>query len=210
MEDMNRNVDDSEEDGAEALETGILEALRHSDSAQAGPSAETDAAILRMAKSRMALIRRRSAVKRAFIGIGAAAACVALALFLVQQAGPSAKPAPKVTLDDDSAAIILKEISAVFPGQIQSILRDESGLQLSLADAPRADPGQAVVLEIQRNGDSREIISFSGQTVEIMGRKVTIHTSADGHIHLKGPGMEWLSERPKRPLPDLKIRARLI
>ena len=207
---MNRSPDHSEEPSEEPLNPRILEALSHLDSAPTGPSSKTDAAVLSMARNRMALIRRRAAVKRAIIGIGAAAACVALAVFLSHQTGPSAIPAPKVTLAQDPAAIILQEVSAVFPGLIKSIQQDKSGLQLSLAEVPNANQGLAVVLDIQRNGDSREIITFSGQTVEIMGRQVTIYATKDGQIHLKGQGIDWLSQSPTRQMPNLQIRARLI
>lgn len=103
-----------------------------------------------------------------------------------------------------------REVSALFPGQIQSIQRGESGLQLSLSDAPNANPGPAIVLEVRKNGDSREIITFSGQTIDIMGHRVIVHTRDDGRISLKGPDIEWLSDSLKSPLPDLHIRARLI
>ncbi|MEI6175256.1 MAG: hypothetical protein WCS43_00070 [Verrucomicrobiota bacterium] len=207
---MNHNTDATDEDGLEALENGILDVLRHLPSEQGGPSQETDTAVLRMATSTMARIRRRSAIKRAFVGVGALASCLALALLLLnkQAATPPSQGAAAPT--EDSAVIVLREISALFPGQIQSIQRDASGLQLSLADAPTTNPGPAVVLNIGKNGDSREIITFSGQTIEIMGYSLTVHTSKDGRIILKGTDIEWLSDSQKNPLPDLHIRARLI
>jgi hypothetical protein len=43
-----------------------------------------------------------------------------------------------------------------------------------------------------------------------MGHSVTIHTSDDGRIILKGSDIEWLSDSPEHLLPDLHIRARII
>jgi hypothetical protein len=209
---MNYNTDATDDDRVEALENGILDVLRHLPSEQGGPSQETDTAVLRMAAATMARIRRRSAIRRAFVGVGAMAACLALALLLLnkQAATPADPPQGAAAPTEDSAVIVLREISALFPGQIQSIQRDASGLQLSLADAPTTNPGPAVVLNIGKNGDSREIITFSGQTIEIMGYSLTVHTCKDGRIILKGTGIEWLSDSLKNPLPDLHIRARLI
>lgn len=210
MEAMKTNADAREEDGVEALEESIRHALRDLPSEQGRPSPETDAAILRTAAAKMAQVRRRSVIKRVMFGISAAAACLALALFFTRQTGPSTNPLPKTASGEDSAAIILREISSLFPGQIQAIERDASGLQLSLADTPTANTGPAVVLEIRNNGDSREIITFSGQTITIMGHSVTIHTSHDGRIILKGPDIEWMSGKPNSTLPNLRIFARLI
>lgn len=210
MEAMKTNADAREEDGLDAFEDGIRDVLRHLPSEQGRPSPETDAAILRTAVEKMAQVRRRSLIKRVMFGISAAAACLALALFMARQAVPSAEPLPKTASGEDSAAIILREISSLFPGQIRAIERDESGLQLSLADTPTANSGPAVVLEIRNNGDSREIITFSGQTITIMGHSVTIHTSHDGRIILKGPDIEWMSGKANSTLPNLRIIARLI
>jgi hypothetical protein len=207
---MNHHTDATDEDGVDALENGILDALRRLPSEQGGPAAKTDAAVLRMAAATMARIRRRSLVRRAMWGVFAAAACLALALLLFErQAGTPSVPPQAASAGEDPAAIVLREVSALFPGQIRSIQRDASGLQLSLADAPSANQGRAVVLEIRKNGDSREIISFSGQTIEFMGHSVTIHTSEDGSIRLKGPDIEWLSDRPPPSLAGLQIHARL-
>ncbi len=207
---MNHNTDATDEDGLEALENGILDVLRHLPSEQGGPSQETDTAVLRMAAATMARIHRRSSIRRAFVGVGAMAACLALALLLLNKQAATPPPQGAAAQTEDSAVIVLREISALFPGQIQSIQRDASGLQLSLADAPTTNPGPAVVLNIGKNGDSREIITFSGQTIEIMGYSLTVHTSKDGRIILKGTDIEWLSDSQKNPLPDLHIRARLI
>jgi hypothetical protein len=209
---MNHNTDSTDEDGVEALEDGILDAMRRLPSERGGPSKEADAAILQMAAATLARIRRRQFIRRAFVGVGAVAACLALAwVVLDKQSGmPVAPPHVVAAPPEDSALIVLREISALFPGQIQSIQRDASGLQLSLADTPTGNLGPAVVLDIRKNGDSREIITFSGQTIEIMGHSVTVRTLSDGRIILKGQDIEWLSGSLKNPLPDLHIRARSI
>lgn len=209
---MNQTTDSADEDGMEALEDVFIHALHQLPSERGGPSKETDAKVLQMAAATLTRIRRRHVIKRAFVGVGAVAACLAVALLiLAKQTGtPTIQPPVATTPAEDSALIVLREISALFPGQIQSIQRDASGLQLSLAEAPTGNLGPAVVLDIRKDGESREIITFNGQTIEIMGHTVTVRTRSDGRIILKGPDIEWLSGSLDDALPDLHIRARFI
>lgn len=173
--------DDLFDEDARAVLQGIAKPER-------GPSPNVDLAILQMASAKMADIRRRSQIRRAFFGIAAAAACVAISLPFIRQSPPPAAPesaAKAAAPDPDAAAIILHEVRSLFHDQIQSIQRDESGLHLTLTETPISDTSQAVVLEIRRNGDFAEIITFTGQTIEILGQPVTVHADQDGKIQLK-------------------------
>lgn len=208
MEHMPQLPQTPDDTDLDALETGVLDALRQLPCELATPSAGTDLAIHRMATARMALIRRRARLKWVSSAIAAMAACVALFLYFLNQ--PDTTNDRPAVAQQDSAAIILREVSALFPGQIQAIQRDASGLQLSLADAPGVDSAQPVVLEIHNNGASREIITFSGQTIDIMGRSVTIHADPVRGVVLKGPDFDWSSTHSGSPLPDFTIRARTI
>lgn len=207
---MSRNPEHPDSPAHASLPLETIEGLGRMACERAMPSEHTDAAILNTARSRLAIIRRHNAARRAIVAMASAAACVAFAVFLSTREKPAANPVVTGKPEQDAASIILHEVSAVFPGQIKSILRDASGLTLTLADTPSNDQGPAVVLEIERGGETREIITFSGQTVEILGHQVTIHTSEDGNVQLKGHGIDWGHRLPARPLPDLQIRARII
>jgi hypothetical protein len=208
MESMNQYPQPPDDTDLDALEAGVLDALRQLPCELGSPSSEADLSIRRMATARMALVRRQARLKWAKAAMAAMAACIALALYIIKQPGTT-NSSPAIA-QQDPAALILREVSALFPGQIQAIERDASGLQLSLADSPGVDTAQPVVLEISNNGDTREIITFSGQTIEIMGRSVTIHADPVRGIVLKGPDFDWSSTHSGSPLPDFTIRARAI
>ncbi len=118
----------------------------------------------------------------------AMAACVSFGVFLAKE--PDAVKPPTVDLARDDAAIILTEVSALFPGQIRAIHRDESGLHLTLSETPNVESIMALVIGIADGKGGREIITFSGQSVDIMGQTVTVHADADGEILLNGQAVE--------------------
>lgn len=173
---------------AEAIDPGILSALHDLACEQGAPSTESDLVIRRAAAARMAAIRRRARMKRITATVTAMAACVLLGVFLTKQ--PDVEKPATVDLARDDAAIILREVSALFPGQIRAIHRDESGLHLTLSETPNVVSTMAIVIEIGGKKGSREIITFSGQSVEIMGQSVTVQADAEGGILLNGQAIE--------------------
>lgn len=188
METMKFSTPPNAEEDAEAIDPDVLSALRDLACELATPSAESDLVIRRAAAARLAAIRRHSRVKWIATAATAMAACVLVGIFLGKE--PEAVKPPTVDLARDDAAIILAEVSALFPGQIRAIHRDESGLHLTLSDTPSATPTQALVIEIADGKSGREIITFSGQSVEIMGQLVTVHADADGAVFLNGQAVE--------------------
>ena len=176
------------EDGKE-IAPAILALLRGQRCEKGSPTAGSDLLIRRAAAARMALVRRRARIRRYSASVAAIAACLLLGVFMASRPDP-AKPAP-VDLARDGADIILREVSALFPGQILAIHRDETGLRLTLSETPNVDSTMAIVIDIGASGDSREIITFSGQTIEIMGRSVTVQADPERGILLNGHDIEW-------------------
>jgi hypothetical protein len=172
-----------------------------------GPSGEVDFAILQMASAKMAAIRRRAQVRRAMFGLVAAAACVAISFTFLRH--PAGTP-PQVAAEPDPAAIILREVRSLFQDQIQSIQRDESGaLHLTLADSPLSDTARAVVLEIRHGDRSAQIITFTGQTIDVLGQQVTVQADGEGEIELKKADGTRI-ELGKPILANYFIKARFI
>lgn len=205
---MKHDQQTAADDDTSGLDLEFLDTLRALPCEHLAPLSETDHAILSMANMQLKKMRRQSVLRKVYFSIGSVAACIILSLCVIQSNKKQILPAHSIAQVEDPAAQILREVSALFPGQIQSIQRDASGLQLSLADAPGVDSAQAVVLEIHNNGDLKEIITFQGQTIKIMGHNVTIQINKNGDILLKGDNIEWKSSQPTSPFPDLKILAR--
>lgn len=172
---------------------------------------DVDAAVMRAARdhlksSRPPLSPRFSA---RMLWPLAAAACFLLVWFSIRPMTPEktvtkAQPAR----EEDAAAIILREVSALFPNQVRSIVRDESGLQMSLADEPDVKPTQALVLKVCEPRGCKEIITFSGQNIEVAGHPVTVRTENGDRVILDGGRFLWSSDLKENPAPGIHIESR--
>ncbi len=181
---------------------------------QPGPveiSPTVDAAVMRAARDQLKSSRfgTHPRIGAWLFGSLAAAACVLLAWIFFRPATPgknlaTAPPARQ----EDAAAVILREVSALFPNQVRSIVKDESGLQMILADEPNIEPTPALVLKICDARSCREIITFSGQNIEIAGHEVTVKAKNGGRVILDGGKFLWSSDLKKQPGSDIHIESR--
>ncbi len=96
---------------------------------------------------------------------------------------------------DDYASLrdgrVLRELQGQYPGRLQAIIEDESGLHPQLsraADVPISDP---VLLEFRDGRDHRVVVTFSGQLVRCGGKNVMVLSDADGQVMLVGEGFFW-------------------
>lgn len=193
MEPMNHSFLPNAKTGEVAIDAATLSLLSRLPSEQGNPSSESDIHIRRAAAAKMAAIRRRARLRWVSGTIAAMAACLLLAMFINRQDTPDETRI--VDLARDDAAIILREVSALFPGQVRAIHRDAAGLHLTLSEAPDVDSSMAVVIEIGHDGGSFEIITFNGQTIELMGRNVTVHADPNRGILLNGHEIEKWNTR---------------
>src|SRR5690606_8924954 len=110
--------------------------------------------------------------------------------------------------EEDSAAVILREISALFPNQIRAIIKDESGLKFILAEEANIQPAQPLVLKVCVSDGCQEIITFSGQSIEIAGRRVTLRAETGDRIVINGESFLWSSDLKDNSVPNLRIESR--
>ena len=164
----------------ETLPTEWLDALRTLPSEQGGPNGDTDAAVMAEARETLAAIRRRRLRQRIWPAL-AAAACVLLtiSLFTKPRATPQQHAASPA---EDKYALILREVSAVFPEQLQAIIADGGELRISLADHAISDKKQAVVVELCEADKCTTVITYVGQTVEVGEHRITVHADEKGAI----------------------------
>lgn len=172
----------------EMLPPSWLEALHTLPSEKGSPSAGTDAIILAHARERLAGIRRRGLRQRLWPAL-AAAACVTIALTLIFR--PRTSPGSQAaTSAEDKYALILREVSAVFPRQIQSIVADGSDLQIELSDQPMPNTGPAVVINVCEQGDCKAVITYIGQTVTIGHHRLTVRSNRNGDVLIDSPDFQ--------------------
>jgi hypothetical protein len=184
----------------------ILRALAKSQAKPILVPPEIDAAILRAAKAHLSPARPRNLHR--FLWPLAVAACLML-VFALRRPDSSGNPKPPmVGQEEDAAAIILREVSALFPNQVRSIVKDESGLQMTLAEEPNVQASQALVLKVCQPRGCQEIITFSGQNIKVAGHLVTVRTENNGRVILDGEKFLWSSDINETSVPDVHIESR--
>jgi hypothetical protein len=189
----------------------LVLALRRLRSGPVEIAPDVDAAVMRAARERLNSCDSppRSRFRAWRLWPMAAAACFPLFWFASRTMTPqeALTHSPSQT-QDDAAAIILREVSALFPNQVRSIIKDESGLQMTLADQPDVQPSQALVLRVCEPRGCKEIITFSGQNIEVAGHTVTVRAESGGRVTLDGERFLWSSDFKGNPAPGVHIESR--
>ena len=183
----------------------LLELLLDLPSEQGHADRETDAAVLAHASKALKAIRRRKMHMRLWPSL-AAAACLIIALVLHFKPNTEAISGNE-KLNKDKYALILREVSAVFPEQIQSIITDGGELRITLADQPIVNHDEAVVVELCAGDKCTTVITYVGQTVQVGAHRVTIRTNEKGALVVESPDVDGMGEHPEQPIPGIRIKS---
>ncbi len=184
----------------------ILRALARSQPEPATVPPAIDAAILRAAAKQLAPARPRNI--HWILWPLTVAACLILVFALRWPDAGGNPQLPIVKHEEDAAAILLREFSALYPNQVRAIIQDSRGIQLTLADKPDVAPAQALVLKVCQARGCEEIIPFSGQNIEVAGHQVTVRAERGGRVILDGEQFLWSSDLKGNPAPGIHIESR--
>jgi hypothetical protein len=153
---------------------------------------------------------RAGAVRLRPLRLGAAfavaAACGLIIGFALWHRGlPAADP--YVAMRDGR---VLREMQKQYPGRLQAIIQDESGLRTQLSDVADVSPSEPILLEIRDGRDRRVIVTFSGQLVRLGDRSVTVLSDVGGQVMLFGDGFFWSRQASAGRADLVQIRAEQI
>jgi hypothetical protein len=105
---------------------------------------------------------------------------------------------------------ILRKLQAQYPGRLQAIVQDDSGLHTQLSDVADVSASDPILLEIRDGKDHRVIVTFSGQLVRCGSRNVMVLSDISGQVMLVGDGFFW-SHQASTGLEDIiQVRAEKI
>ena len=105
---------------------------------------------------------------------------------------------------------VLHELQMQYPGRLQAIVQDGSGLHPQLSEVADVSASDPIVLEIRDGKDQRVIVTFSGQLVRCGGKNLMVLSDLGGQIMLVGDGFFW-SRQVSSGLADIvHIRAERI
>ncbi len=105
---------------------------------------------------------------------------------------------------------VLRELQARYPGRLQAIVQDGTGLHTQLSDVADVSASDPILLEIRDGKDHRVIVTFSGQLVRCGSRNVMVLSDITGQVMLVGDGFFW-SRQASTGLEDIvQVRAEKI
>jgi hypothetical protein len=122
--------------------------------------------------------------------IGSAVVAVVLGItFLLQPGAASRATASRLV----RAEKCYREVEAMFPNQVQAIIFDEHGPRVVLsekADVPNSPP---VYLRICGPRGCQEVVTFSGQRVQVNGDVCDVLLDSAGNVLIVGQQAVWSS-----------------
>ncbi len=197
---MNPDINTPQQNDEETLSAEWIAALRSLPSEHMKASVTTDAAILAYARKSFAVNRSRRVIRMIWPTL-AAAACLALGFTLLAQRDSNSSNSRSAATAEDPYAVILREVTSLFPHQVRAIKTEGGDLQIVLSAEPVADGTQAVVIEACGNGSCTVVITYVGQTITMERQQVTVRAEEGGII---------IIENQQDPAFDLQIKSRNI
>jgi hypothetical protein len=90
---------------------------------------------------------------------------------------------PPVAVD---YAKIYREVAALFPNQVQSIIADAHGVRVVLAETPDVPASPPLLVEACNPAGCRHVITFSGQQIKINGDAWDVLVNAQNQVLVAG------------------------
>lgn len=119
------------------------------------------------------------------------------------------------TVQTDSYAFLqnprmLQEVMAMFPNRIRAIVQDQQGVQLVLSDQPDVPGSTPLWVKICDGKKCASLVTFSGQEIQVAGRKLTVLADAQGGVILVGNDFAWSSDQPAGTVHGLQFEAKVL
>jgi len=105
---------------------------------------------------------------------------------------------------------VLRELQTRYPGRLQAIIQDGSGLHTQLSDSADVSASDPILLEIRDGKDQRVVVTFSGQLVRCGDRNVMVLSDLGGQVMLVGDGFFWSRQASSGLADVVHIRAERI
>jgi hypothetical protein len=123
-------------------------------------------------------------------GGGIAFACLVVGFIIGHWHGQSQRHDADALLQNEK---VLREVWTLFPNRVRAVVQNERGLQLVLSDQPDVPASTPLWVKICDGKQCASLVTFSGQELEIAGRRITVLSDAQGGIILEGSQFVWSS-----------------
>ena len=109
-----------------------------------------------------------------------------------------------------SYAGMIRELGAIFPNRLRSVILDGDDIQLNLADQADVATSPPIWVQICLGGRCKKFITFSGQQVGLDGHLYEVLMDSRGNVMLTGEKMIWSSGDRVAAAPGTRISAHLL
>jgi hypothetical protein len=145
-----------------------------------------------------------------WLRIAGAAACAVLAVLLVARFYDGRKGAEAAVSSDRADAKLLAEMEALFPGQLDAVVKNGDQVSVELAQEPGGPASQRLAITLHRGASTVRVLGYSGRRVclALDGQRKCFEPllTADGQVILAGDDVFWSPENPS-PLAGYRISA---
>jgi hypothetical protein len=114
------------------------------------------------------------------------------------------------TLDSDNiaSAKLIREMLAMFPNRVRTIVSDEHGLNVELSDHEDIPVSPPLYVHICDGRQCSSFVTFSGQEIQAAGERITVLSDGQGGVILTSDQFVWSNEDHIHGANRLSIEAR--
>lgn len=102
----------------------------------------------------------------------------------------------------------VRETLTMFPNRVRAIVKDKRGLNLILSEEGNVPSSPPLYVRVCDGKDCSSFVTFSGQEIQIDGRRLTVLSDSRGGIILEGNEFVWSSDEQVFAKNHLKIEAK--
>jgi hypothetical protein len=139
-------------------------------------------------------------------GAGLAVACILLGFGVGFWKGRQSIAPERAQLAE--ALKCYREIAGLFPNQIQSIVFDQKGAHLVLAEQPNVPASTPLYVKICGSAGCQRFVTFSGQQIQVNGDTFDVLVDRRGDVMVVGAQSVWSSSEPLQSVGGYRIEAR--
>lgn len=139
-----------------------------------------------------------------------AAACLVVVLGGVVWKGLPISSASASDKEIAHSEKLYREIAAVFPGRLRAVVQEGTDVKLLLSEQSDVPQSTPLFLKICAGASCRNVVTFSGQQIQVSGEPMDVLADAQGNVIVAGRRFVWSSVTPGGTAGPYRIQARML
>ncbi len=138
-------------------------------------------------------------------GLGLVTTCIVLGFIIGFWSGHSKKTASLAGYQK-----LYHELTNMFPNQVLAVIIDDRGTKLVLAENANIPSSTPLLLKICKGKQCQDVITLSGQQVQVNGETCEVLLDAHGNVILVGNNWYWSSKDSKQFTGRYYLEAKIL